>query len=178
MNEYEILINECDKSITLYTQKLHQLKNDCDNGIEFVNFKSIIIISLIDLSVVLKNICLAKTDWEKIFFIKHGYLIIFETIKKLRPENRVPHIQNIIESRYLFLKSSYHDVLSDIDNFKSDPVYTKIINTRNYIAAHIEWKYNEYYKTAFSLCGEETGQTIIKLLPILQKMNQIAIHLC
>src|SRR5215213_11465084 len=100
------LIEEANKCIPFYTAHLETLRKIIDaqtkateffiqidpqtgledfNEIERMNkFNTLLTISLLDLIVVCKNMCLAETDWERIHFIKQGYLVIYETINTYR----------------------------------------------------------------------------------------------
>ena len=81
---YEILIPSDTMTIEkspLYLYGLSNFETFLNNNIHkesnlkrTINYSSYIAISFLELSVTLKNLVLAKTDWEKIFFIKNSYL--------------------------------------------------------------------------------------------------------
>lgn len=174
MNGIEKLIRECDQNISFYSQEIKFLKTAQINGEDNISIRALITISLLDLSVILKNICLANTDWERIFFSKHGYLIIHETIVRLRPYNSVPDIKQKIDCKYPHLKSEYESVQNRIEEFKAQPIYKeKIVKSRNYIAAHIDKRFKKYYETAFNSDCDETAVSILHFLEILKDMNII-----
>jgi hypothetical protein len=138
----------------------------------FNNYQGYIIISLLDLLVIIKNLYQAKSDWEKVFFIKHGFLTIHETIIKLKPYNGSSYVHQTIDKKYPLLKDKFKDALDKIAEFKSKESYNKIMTTRNFIAGHIE-KTKKYYDTAFKLDGEEAGMIINEFLKILDKLFQV-----
>jgi len=177
MDSFDRLIIECDTSIAFFTEELKMLNSRYNNGEQLLSFNALITITLLDLYVILKNLCKAKTDWEKIFYIKHEYLVIHESIKKLRPDTGITNIQQIIDSKYPELKVQYHKIQDDIDLYKSRVEYKKIQDTRNFNAAHIESRFNKYYKTAFSLDGEEAAKLCVDYVTILEDANKIAIAL-
>lgn len=136
----------------------------------FNNYNGYITIAILDLSVNLKNLIVAKTDWERIFFIKNSYLIIHETIIRLNPpDEKKSAIQMTIESGYPDLQESYNELLSDLDTFKTSPDYKKIELTRHYTAGHIEKSLKRYYDTVQKLDGEEAANFISLFLKILNK---------
>lgn len=191
MNGSEKLLNECDKNIIFYTKHLENLrrntalleeardffnklipKQDFSDFIEmeqFNTYNGYVTIATLDLSVNLKNLIIAKTDWEQIFFIKNSYLIIHETINKLKPIKEKSVIQTIIESNYPGLKESLENLFNDIDTFKKATDYKKIENTRHYTAGHIEKSLKLYFDTIQKLDGAEAANFISEFLLILNK---------
>lgn len=192
MTNYDKLIYECDKSITFYTNHLTTLRKHLetlDNARKLVkvlnpnskfevfdeiekfnNYNGYITISMLELSVTCKNICLAKTDWEKIFFIKYSYLIIHETISKLNSQNNTSNIKRILNDKYPLLNERFLKALNNIEVFKMKNNYKKIETTRHYTAGHIEKNLRKYYDTVKELNGEETAIVISEFLRILNEM--------
>jgi hypothetical protein len=200
MDRYQKLINQCDKNIVCFTRYLDSLKSDydkCGEINEYLKIKKIeqqylnsdldkfqeikhfnhyygyVIISLLDLSVDLKNLVLSRTEWERIYFIKHSYLVIYETIVKLHPSSGKSFVQLKIEKEYPALKDSFLDLISRINDFRTIVDYKKISNSRKYIAGHIEKSLKTYYDTALSLDGDEAGKYISKFLKILCEAMKI-----
>src|SRR4051812_47576550 len=119
-DSYKSLIEEANKCIPFYTTHLETLRKIIDaqtkatdyfiqidpktdledfNEIERMNkFNALLTISLLDLMVVCKNICLVETDWERIHFIKQGYLVIYKTINTYHKHSSV--LRNTIATRY------------------------------------------------------------------------------
>lgn len=105
MDGFEKLLEECNNSISFYTNHLEKLRlhialiedakkllnkinpkqdfSDFEEMEQFNNYNGYTTIATLELCVNLKNLIIAKTDCEKIFFIKNAYLIIHETINKL-----------------------------------------------------------------------------------------------
>ena len=196
MNGFDNLINACDKNIDFYTNHLASLRKliefqdvakkliseinpnpDFEDFVEmeqFNNHNGYITISLLELSVICKNLCLAKTNWEKAFFIKHGYLTIHETINKLKPGKGVSYVEQTIDAKYPILKDRFHRTLNNIECFKTKNNYKKIEDTRHFIAGHIEKSLKKYYDTIFNLDGEEAAKNISAFLIILNEMLEIS----
>ncbi|MBS1573040.1 MAG: hypothetical protein JST62_11645 [Bacteroidetes bacterium] len=191
MNDFDKLIDECNKNIVFYTNHLESLRKNIAlqeeakkllNAIgpkqdyadftemeQFNNYNGYITISTLDLSVNLLNLIKAKTDWEKIFFIKNSYLIIHETIIKLKPSKEKSQIQTIIKGCYPELEKGLENLFQDIEKFKSSVDYKKIENTRHYTAGHIEKSLKRYFDTVQKLDGEEAASFISEFLKILNK---------
>jgi hypothetical protein len=196
MTGYEKLIEACDKSIDFYTNHLTKLRkfislqeegekilteinpktdlSDFQEIHQFNNFNGYLTISLLELSVICKNLCLAKTDWEKAFFIKHGFMIIHETIKKIKPNDGISYVQQTIDSKYPLLKDRFHKALDSIDDFKIKNNYKKIETTRHFTAGHIEKSLKKYYDTIMNLDGEEAAKCINDFLKILNEFLDLS----
>ncbi|WP_313385208.1 hypothetical protein [Chishuiella sp.] len=201
MTGYDRLLKECEKNLDFYTNHLSNLRKNIElqekaisilikldpkteltdlNEIEkFNNYNGYITIALLDLSVNLKNLIIAKTDWEKAFFIKNSFLIIHETTKKLKPFKGKSFIEKSIENNYQELMDNLTDLYREIDYFRNNPSYNKISTTRHRIAGHIEDSLKIYFDTVKNLNGEEAGKLISEFLKILIKAlnltNELAI---
>jgi hypothetical protein len=195
MNKITELIEECNEAITFYTNHLNKLKSFVDiigesrtllreinpkikldefEEIEqFSNLNALLSITTIDLSVVTKNLFEANTDWERIFFIKHAFLIIFESLKKLRPTSGTPYIEQRLFSKYKSIVPEYKLCLNQIDEFKRRPEFKKVENTRNYVAGHIDKNFKKYYDTVSSLDSQEASALIRDFILIINKMIKV-----
>lgn len=189
MNGYEKLIIQCEENFIFFTKHLKGLrttisileeatsllkeadpKADLSDFLEmkhFNNYNGYVTIANLDLSVNLKYLVEAQTDWEKIFFIKNSFLIIHETISKLKPIEGKSFIQLKIEEKYPSLLPNLNQLFHEIDTFKTTVNYNKIENTRHYTAGHIEKSLKKYYDTIFKLDGEEAALYISKFISIL-----------
>lgn len=195
MNKTTELIEECDNTIIFYTKHLNKLRGFIDTieksttllkGVnpkikldefeeikQFNKLNALLSIATIDLSVVTKNLFQANTDWERIFFIKHAYLIIFESLKKLRPSEGTPYVEQRLFSKYKSIGPDYTSCIKSIDNFKQRPEFKKIENTRNYVAGHIDKNFKKYYKTVSELDGQEASGLIRDFILIINKMLEV-----
>lgn len=191
MDAFEKLLEECDKNISFYTSYLEKLRKgigllddakaflnktpaktdfkDFTEIEQFTNYVGYFTIAILDLSVNLKNLIKAKTDWEKIFFIKNSYLIIHETINNLKPSKGKSFVELTIEKHYPDLKESLKGLLEDIEYFKKATDYKKIETARHNTAGHIQKSLKKYFDTIHSLDGKEAGSFINQFLKILSK---------
>lgn len=174
MDNFQKLIQGCDENFIFFTEKLKKLRitlnlydefvkligqesNELINLKRTINYSSYIAISFLELSVTLKNLVLAKTDWEKIFFIKNSYLTIHETLKLLRPEKNCTTIldENIKSTKDKELKSNLDKCNAKITNFRNNKNYQLIENVRHYVTGHINPSLKKYYDTIFNLDGQQ-----------------------
>ncbi|SIT04307.1 hypothetical protein SAMN05421789_1227 [Kaistella chaponensis] len=189
MDNFERLIKSCDENLIFYSQKLSQVRTTLklyDEVInlletesnELINLKRSIVfaghltIPFLELSVTLKNLIIAKTDWEKIFFIKNSYLIIFESLKIIRPEKNCSTIleESINSNNLKDLKTDLEKCNGEITNFRNTDDFKLIENVRHYTAGHIDKNLKLYYDTIINLDGEKSAQIVGKFMQILSNV--------
>lgn len=189
MDNFEKLIKSCDKNFEFYTEKLKNMRvtlqiydkfvtdfgaesNEFINLKRSISFSSYLIIPFLELSVTLKNLILARTNWEKIFFIKNSYLTIFETLKVIRPEKNSTTIleENIKSHNLKDLKVDLEKCNAKITIFRNNENYQLIENVRHYAAGHINPKFKVYYDTIFKLDGEIAGLIIKDFMEIISEI--------
>lgn len=194
-NGFEKLIEETNKSIPFYTSHLEKLRgflayqnrmtefllkiNPQNNLEEYKEleqmnkFNALLTISLLDLSVVCKNLCLVKESWERIYFIKQGYLIIYETIESFKKHNSFLH--EIINNKYPSFNESYKSINKNLRQFKKEHNYNNWIElVRNKVAGHIDDDFVLYYDTIAKMNGENVSITIYHFLKILMQLQDLS----
>jgi len=192
---YKNLIDAANESIPFYTTHLETLRKLIDvqsktteyfvqvdpnidleefNEIEQMNkFNALLTISLLDLMVVCKNMCLAKTDWERIHFIKHGYLVVYETINTYHKHSS--ELQRIIATKYAAFRTSFESINKDLKQFKKLHDYEKVIGLiRNKVAGHIDEDFVLYYDIIAKLDGEKVALTISHFIQILTQLQNLS----
>lgn len=194
-NSFEKLIEEANTSIPFYTSHLEKLRGFIDyqkkitehllkinpqddleefKEIEQMNkFNALLTISLLDLLVVCKNLCLVKEDWERIYFIKQAYLIIYETIRSFKRYNSFLH--ETINNKYPSFNDSYKSINVNLKLFKKEHDYNNWIElVRNKIAGHIDDDFVLYYATIAKMNGENVSVTIFHFLKILMQLQMLS----
>src|SRR5215218_8577536 len=144
------------------------------NEIERMNkFNTLLTISLLDLMVVCKNMCLAETDWERIHFIKQGYLVIYETINTYHKHSS--ELRNTIATKYSGFIKTFDAINKDLKQFKKIHDYENVIGLiRNKVAGHIDEDFILYYDTIAKLDGEKVALTISHFIKILTELLNLS----
>ena len=194
-DSYKKLIEEANTGIPLYTAHLEALRKILDsltkavefciqidpetdledfNEIERINkFNALLTISLLDLMVVCKNMSLAETDWERIYFIKQGYLVIYETINTYHKHNSA--LRKIIFTKYSGLKNTFNTINTELKQFKKIHNYENVIGViRNKVAGHIDEDFVLYYDIIAKLDGETIALTISHFIKILTELLNLS----
>ena len=197
---FKNLIEECNSSIDLYQKyltilrgqvgKIEEIKklnseleskpSSCkylDDLKHFNNTTGVILISFLDLSIGIKNLPDSKSDWEKAYFIKHSFLVILETIKKIDPQKGPSYIHQNIGRNSKELRIEFERALLEIRNFAGKEIFSKIKEVRNNIAGHIDKDLVTYYDTVRDLDGDEAAIAILEFLrPIHRIMNLLVLY--
>ena len=171
MDSYSNLVNECNQNInffTLYLEEIHSKDYNVSIKTLIRKYEFYLTATILELSVTLKNLVLSNSDWEKIFFTKNSFLVIYESSIHYKNLSSNNGIKNFLKQRKL--SSEKFDLFSkSLDEYLKSEDYKFIENVRNVITAHFDNSINKYYKTCYSLDGEKGAVIISKYLSILQK---------
>lgn len=193
MSGFDNLIKTADECIPFYTSHLDKLRGFMEVQKEAKSFiantspeanlnifselenlngvNALVTISLLDLLVVCKHLCIVKQPWERAYFIKNGYLIIHETLETYS-QSQQPVLRGIISSKYPSFLPDFNDIFSTIKRFRKEHDFLKTIKgIRNTIAGHIDNDFCLYYDTTLELDGEAAGNTISVFLNILRQLQ-------
>ncbi len=180
---------KCDESILYFSDFLSHLRYMKNFNIEISSFfitdydlqnlrdfnslndmSSLITICNLDLITCSKNLYIAKTDWEKIFFIKNIFLTIRETLKTYDSlSNFLKEKSNMNDS--IFTKFS--TVSKMLKNFRKTHNYEReIIKIRNNISGHIK-DFDNYYDEIKNFDGEKTALIALDFLKVIENIQSL-----
>ena len=168
------MVGITEEAITVFNDIIPNTDNSSFEEMKRMHsFNSLLTISLLDLFVICKKLVTAENDWEKLFFIKHGYLLIYETIDTFNSHNQ--EISKLIETQYTTLKNDYSAVIASLKRFKK--VYSSennIKDIRHNIAGHIDNNFITYYDTAIAIKGKNETDAILAFIEILKQLESIS----
>jgi hypothetical protein len=167
--EEQRFLNDPEKNSNIEDVRLKNYKKIYEEKIHYINFNGYLVISLLDLSVNLKNIAVSDTTWENSFFIKNSYLVIHETINKLTTSKGRKFIEKSIKEEHPSLLNSLNNFIKILDNYKNAEEYKNIIKVRHNIAGHIIEKLKSYYDRIVELDKEVAIKNIIIFIGILSE---------
>jgi hypothetical protein len=151
--------------------------SDFDEAILMSSFSSLLTVSLLDLFVICKKLLTAENNWEKSFFLKQGYLLIYETIDTYNTHNQ--HISKLIDTtKYNSLKDMHLSISADLKQFKKDYSYQdNIKNIRHAIAGHIDKDFINYYDTLLKVMGDNESEAILTFISILKQIETFSFEM-
>lgn len=139
------------------------------------DISSLITICHLDLVTNSKNLYLAKSDWEKIFFIKNIFLVIYETINSYHKHGKFLNGKSLINS---LTSNEFLKITSVLKDFKRKYKYDTHINRiRNKISGHINDNFEEYYDEIINFNGEETALMVIDFIMIISSIQKLLTEL-
>ncbi|WP_214073519.1 hypothetical protein [Mucilaginibacter sp. dw_454] len=140
-----------------------------------LEYNALLYISMLDLAIVAKQLYLVSSEWELLFYAKHGYAIIFETFESYKKVNS--KFNKYVKENAASLELEYVQIAKEMKVFRKDfQVDTAFSNIRNQVAAHID-SFDVYYKTITSIKVEESISAITKFLTLLSKLQSFSAKL-
>src|SRR5690606_19448170 len=141
---------------------------------EILNFHAIITISQLEISLVLKSLHFSKSDFEKIYRIKHSYLIIyatFNTLNILKRNLSEMYDNKAIAKEYAELNKLLREFRKFVD------IENKVKNIRNKISEHITSNFSEYYSFIEVINIEDDIDKLIRFRLVLNQLNDFLFKL-
>jgi len=188
------LISESDKSIEYFSNFLTHLRflkkiyneisplyksnEEHKNLVDFNklnDISSLITICHLDLVTNSKNLYVTKSNWEKIFFIKNIFLVIYETINSYHKNSKFLKDKSENSELVLSLFLNSNILLRDFKtNYKYDTHINKI---RNKISGHINDNFEEYYDEIINFDAEKTALMTLDFLKIIETIQLLLAEL-
>lgn len=156
---------------------------DDDNSFKDIysqlEFNGFITISYLDLSIISREIFVSKRTWEKLFYAKHAYLLIFETIKTFHYHSgEIRRLLSLNLSNEL--KLEFKEINQVIRGFKKTYNFNSDMSKiRNKVAGHIETNFETYYDTLRLINIKKTGEILkdfVSILSSLQRFSNDLLH--
>lgn len=177
--EDTLLLERARRSVELHKQFLEFLQNTVPNY-SFAEFNELAVLndfhsytlfSLLDLYVTIKGLLSAKTDWERIFFIKHGYLVVFESLDTYYLHNT--ELNKLISGNYPSMREKFKVIAAEISAYTTKQGYRKkMAAMRNLIIAHIGTAFKNYYDGILQLNGDAGMDAVLSFMVILQHLQE------
>lgn len=185
------LYNQTAKSLTYHYKQLDQIKiwkNQLDalkamvpQSTNIVDFKgltalldhgALVNIAMLDLAAIARYLLITEDKWERLFYAKHGYTLIYETIEQYNKQSI--GLRRMINAKAQHLVLEWDNIGSELRIFKKDYGYDTIIRTiRNKVGAHIH-SFDTYYDTLHSIEPTEATKAIEQFILILVKVLNIS----
>ncbi len=99
----------------------------------------------LDIASSLKGLIDCETNWERKFYLKSGFVVIYESVKTFGKYQK--EIWTLIKSDFPELESQYVTITQDLRNFKKEHKYENLISTfRNKAGAHYDEDFVTYFE--------------------------------
>lgn len=187
------LYNSANESLNFYATHLDELNKwdkmldelmilrtnyAIDYGVELKDLKMLISINSVlsraiaDLHLISAELYISKARLKQIFYIKHAYLIIFETFENLRAQQNFLN-KTVFEAGGVFLEDFKKWTKSKKDFFKKHDLEKSIKTVRDKLAGHIELDFKLWYEMAILLDAGYTTSLIIDYMKLLEPLQSL-----
>jgi hypothetical protein len=133
-----------------------------------LEFGALLNISILDLSVISRQLYLTQNKWESMFYVKHGYSIIRATLE--RYQKQISLVKKLIDKNGPHLLQNFRTIGNDLSKFKNDFKYESHMKpVRDETAAHFD-SFEIYYDTLHSVNNIEAFNAIITFVNLLSRL--------
>jgi len=140
-----------------------------------IKYNGLLNISILDLAVIVRQLYIAKLEWEKLFFSKQGYALIYETVYTHNSFNRKLH--KLLSDKPTAPLTQYNLIIDDLKAFKVKYGFDSTIRTiRNKVAAHVE-EFTSYYNVINTIDTKVALEAMRDFLEILDRLQKITVAL-
>lgn len=99
----------------------------------------------LDIASSLRGLVDCETNWERKFYLKNGFVVIYESVKTFGKHQK--EIRNLIMSDFPELQEKYKIITQNLKNLKKEHKYDKLISTfRNKAGAHYDENFEIYFE--------------------------------
>jgi hypothetical protein len=99
----------------------------------------------LDIASSLRGLVDCETDWERKFYFKNGFVVIYESLKTFGKHQN--EIRNLISKDFIELEPRFKDLTLKLKELKKEHQYdTLITKFRNKAGAHYDENFVEYFE--------------------------------
>lgn len=142
-----------------------------------IDIDSLLCIAITDLGLISKELFIASVALQKSFYIKHAYLVIYETIYNFNSSSDKRKVLKDLthNSVDITLSKNFMEITNALRTFnKKFGMETKIANIRNTLAGHIDRDFDKWYSTILSLDAQYTGEMVAEFLKIVIQLQYLS----
>lgn len=161
----ESFIRACQNNTSIDLADLQEMERQ-------LSFSGFLTICSLDLLVTSKNLLRSQEIWEEIFYLRHGYLTIYESLNTYNAYNR--WLKNLIDSKYPTLTQNFKSVSKFIKEFKKDFSFEKhMAEIRNQAIAHIDASFPDYFMRISNFDIDKATEALLAFVNILSSMHNL-----
>lgn len=165
-----------------YLDQFGKLDQKYYTGLDFITLRNLysldalVTIASVDLSIISSELYLTKIRLKQIFFMKHIYLVIYETFETYN--NKKQFLRNLIISYHSELIEEFNaiSILEKAFN-KEYKLNTAIKNVRHKVAGHINKEFREWYDTVIGLDPQYTTNMVIAFTKVFRPIHHLTMKL-
>lgn len=99
----------------------------------------------LDIASSLRGLVDCETDWERKFYLKNGFVVIYESLKTFGKHQN--EIRNLISTNFIELEPRFITITLKLKELKKEHQYNTLISKfRNKAGAHYDENFAEYFE--------------------------------
>jgi hypothetical protein len=176
LNFVRSFFTQIDSITHLFVQEGNLIQKE-----HFVNYRKqlevsgLLTICTLDMVVSCKNLLRVKEIWEEIYYLRHGYLTIYETIQKIDIHGKW---LNISADQNLELLDELQFAQRLLKQYKNKYGYHKYMpNLRNKVTAHIDGDFIAYFQEISAFDIEKGIKALIDFIQVVHAIQKYLINL-
>lgn len=123
----------------------------------------------LDIASSLKGLEYCETDWERKFYLKSGFLVIYESVITFGKHQK--EIRTLIKTDFPELESQYLTITQNLRNLKKEHKYENMISTfRNKAGAHYDEDFVTYFENLKIIDRPDSIKTVSDFSNFLMKL--------
>jgi hypothetical protein len=130
-----------------------------EETIKHIKFVCFFTSCFLDIASSLRGLIDCETNWERKFYLKNGFVVIYESAKTFGKHQK--EIYSLIKSEFPELETKYKNITQDLKKLKKEHKFDSIIsNFRNKAGAHYDENFVTYFKHLKSIDKPISVKTI------------------
>ncbi len=151
--------------------KTHNLQLPASKIDDVYNLHILFVITELEINFVLRELYYAKSEMEKKYVIKRGFLNIYEFFKTF---NTFSKDLILLTSKDLRLKNDFEKITKDLRVFKNNIKLTsKVKNIRNKTAGHLHQNIEDYFDILNKIDIQQDENHLIDFVIIISELNDM-----
>lgn len=136
---------------------------------EHIKYVCFFMCCFLDLASSLKGLLNSETRWERKFYLKSGFVVVYESINTFSQHQK--EIRDLIKNDFQELETNYKILTQQLRKFKKENKYdTAMSNFRNKAGAHYDKDFINYFEHLNSIDGPESDKTLFDFSNFLMRL--------
>jgi hypothetical protein len=136
-----------------------EAEKELELTIKHIKYISFFTSCFLDIATTIKGLIDCEIDWERKFYLKNGFVSIYETINTFNKHQK--EILSLISEDYESFEPLYKDLQKKLKAFKKEHKYEEVIGKfRNTAGAHYDENFVEYFTSLNGIDKPNSVKTI------------------
>lgn len=173
INHYQNELFESFKLLKILETKIFANHNNAEKELELtkrhIKYISFFTSCFLDIATTIKGLIDCELDWERIYFLKNGFVTIYEAINTFQKHQK--ELILLISEDYKSFEPNFQELQKQLKNFKKEYKFEEVIGKfRNKAGAHYDENFVIYFTNLKSIDKPISIKTISDFSNFLMKL--------